>query len=558
VLQLDRPVEPEVEIRKLDPVEEARKAAMSELAGALFDLTEESVDGSQDSVRGLQAITAGAGGASNQDNRPGLVYHLRQAIDFQTLDQYEEATAELEAVLSLGLEIPAVFFNLGWLHAKTGRLESGLRLLQRAVSHHSYTLGGRLVLGGLFRERDRLRDASLEYLEALRVADSAVVPPEQASILSQMYDPLIEAYLSSASDQDHVQLCSNIHELLMRPDWRTNLANARRELPSQGDATPLPLAEMLTEAQSGQIVGALTSIHQYARSGHMRVAMDEAYRALDYAPTYLPLHALMGDLLLRQDRVDWAVAKYTIVARAYGSRGESRRSEDMYRKIVNLAPMDLDARSSLINELNNGGDIDAALEEYVQLAEVYLRLAEMETARAVYAKALDLAQHSNAGRAWAVRILHYMADIDMQRLDWRQAQKIYEQIRQIDPGDQSARTNLIDLSLRMGQERQAMGEVDQYTAFLRQNGKMGDALQVLDELSATHADNPVILERLAQLYQHLGETEVAVKLWDRVGELYLDSGDDTGAIRVLNAIIALNPPDVDEYRRLYQELKSKK
>jgi tetratricopeptide (TPR) repeat protein len=497
-------------------------------------------------------------GDSNQDNRPSLVYHLRRAVDFQTLDQYEEATAELEAVVSLGLEIPGVFFNLGWLHTKTGRLESGIRLLQRAVSHPSYTLGSRLVLGNLFRERERLRDAALEYLEALRVADSAVVPPGQALTLSQMYDPLIEAYLSSASDQDHIQLCSNIHELLIRPDWRTNLSNARQELPSQDTSHPLPLAEMLTEAQSGQIVGALTAIHQYARSGHLRVAMDEAYRALDYAPTYLPLHALMGDLLLRQDRVDWAVSKYTIVARAYGSRGESRRSEEMYRKIVNLAPMDLEARSCLIRELNNGGDIDAALEEYVQLAEVYLRLAEMETARSVYGKALELAQHSNAGRSWAVRILHYMADIDMQRLDWRQAQKIYEQIRQIDPGDQVARSNLIDLSLRMGQERQAMGEIDQYSAYLRQDGKIEDALGVLNELSGTHADNPVILERLAQLYHHLGETETAVRQWDRVGELYLDSGDDAGAIRVLNAIIALDPPDVDEYRRLYQELKEKK
>jgi tetratricopeptide (TPR) repeat protein len=95
VLQLERPAEPEAEARKLDPVEEARKAAMSELAGALFDLTEEAVDGNQESGRGLRAITAGVMGDSNQDNRPSLVYHLRRAVDFQTLDQYEEATAEL-------------------------------------------------------------------------------------------------------------------------------------------------------------------------------------------------------------------------------------------------------------------------------------------------------------------------------------------------------------------------------------------------------------------------------------------------------------------------------
>lgn len=555
VPQLDLPKASEDEANKYDPVEEARRNALAELAGALFDLTEDEAEGAQSLSRGVQAITSGDLDESSRGSQPSMVYHLRQAIDFQSLDQYEEATNELENVNNLGLETPAVLFDLGWLHIQTGRLESGIRLLQRAVSSPTYALGSRLVLGNVFQDREKHKDAAEEYLEALRIADAAVVSPEQALVLTQLYEPLIEAYLTSASVEDHIKLCENIQELLVRPDWRTHLSNARRELPSQDAANPLPIAEVLTEAQSGQIVGALTSIHQYARSGHIRVAMDEAYRALDYAPTYLPLHALMGDLLLRQEHVDSAVAKYTIVARAYSSRGESRRSEEIYRKIVNLAPMDLDARTKLIEELNSSGDIDSALEEYIQLAEVYKRLAELETAREIYAGALELAQHSNAGRNWAVRILHNMADLDMQRLDWRQAQKIYEQVRQIDPGDQVARANLIDLDLRMGQEQRAMDEMDEYAAYLRQDGTVEDAMSVLEELSTTHADNPVILERVAQLYQHMGEEDMAVRQWDRVGELYLESGDDTGAIRVLNAIIALNPPDVDEYRRLYQELK---
>ena len=554
VPQLETPKDSDTAARKMDPVEETRKAAMAELARALFDLSDEESDSSQEATRGLQELTNGKENGSVRGKQPSMVYHLRQAIDYQTLDQYEEAATEMETVLNLGLETSAVQFNLGWLHVKTGRLESGMRLLQHAVSNQTYALGSRLVVGGVLQEREKHKEAAEEYLEALRIADAAVVPAEQAPALAQMYDPLIEAYLTSASEEDHLKLCNNIKELLVRPDWRTHLANARRELPSHDEEHQLPLAEVLTEAKSGQIVGALTSIHQFARTGNLRVAMDEAYRALDYAPTYLPLHTLMGDLLLRQDRIDTAVAKYTIVARAYSSRGESRRSEEIYRKIVNLAPMDLDSRTRLIDELNSIGDIDSALEEYIALAEVYQRLAEMDEARQIYANALHLAQHSNAGRDWAVRILHNMADLDMQRLDWRKATQIYEQVRQIDPGDQVARANLIDLFLRMGQEQQAMDEIDRYTAYLRQDGKLEDALVVLQELSATHAANPVILERLAQLYQHMGELDTAVKQWDRVGELYLNSGDDAGAIRVLNAIIALNPPDVDEYRRLYQEL----
>ena len=38
-----------------------------------------------------------------------------------------------------------------------------------------------------------------------------------------------------------------------------------------------------------------------------------------------------------------------------------------------------------------------------------------------------------------------MADIDMQRLDWRQALRIYEQLRTLEPDDPSVRKSLIEL-----------------------------------------------------------------------------------------------------------------
>ena len=50
--------------------------------------------------------------------------------------------------------------------------------------------------------------------------------------------------------------------------------------------------------------------------------------------------------------------------------------------------------------------------------------------------------------AWNVHLLQRMADIDMQRLDWKQALRVYEQIRTLRPDDQAARKQLLELYAR--------------------------------------------------------------------------------------------------------------
>ena len=173
--------------------------------------------------------------------------------------------------------------------------------------------------------------------------------------------------------------------------------------------------------------------------------MDEAYDALRHAPTYLPLHRLMADLLIQENRLPDAIAKLSVVARAYGVRGEVGHATKLLRRIIELAPMDMSARSRLIELLLARGQVDDAITEYLELADIYYRLAELDMARKTYTTALRVMQQTDAGRGWNVHILQRMADIDMQRLDWKQAVRVFEQIRTLRPDDQGARKQLVEL-----------------------------------------------------------------------------------------------------------------
>jgi tetratricopeptide (TPR) repeat protein len=541
----------------LDPIAEARQKALTRLAEILFDYSTD--DGASDQAkRGLQALMRGTGQLSLQSSeQTKVVLHLGQAIDAQTKGNENHAAEELEHALEAGFKHPALYFNLGLLRAKGERLESAVRHLQHAVKHNDFNLAARLLLGQTQQKLGRLGSASIEYLEALRIADSMVVPPEQSEEISQMYEPLLEAQASETDEAALKRLCDNINEMLMRKNWRDHLYRAREQMSrSQDGDMPMPIAEVILQAQSSQVLEAINHIHQLARAGQFRTAMEEAFQALTYAPTYLPLHTLIGDLLVRENHTAEAIAKFTTVAQAYSVRGEAAQSAKMLRRVVQLAPMDMAARSRLIDQLVARGQVDEAIREYLELADIYYRLAELDNARKTYTRALRFVQQANADRSWNVHILQRMADIDMQKLDWKQAIRVIEQIRTLRPDDEGVRKNLIELNLRLNQTAQANAELENYLTYLQSGGHSVEGIKFIEGLLEERPGDLMLRRALAQQYQQAGRVEEAVTQLDSIADSFLNSGRKEEAIVTINQILLMNPPTADQYRQLLMQLQS--
>ena len=554
VKQLNPPTIPVAS--SMDPIAEARQKALTSLAEILFDYTDES-DSAQ-TRRGLSAIVKGTGQLKlQQAEQTKVVMHLGQAIDAQTKNQETMAADELELALETGFEHSALYFNLGYLRSKTERTESALRYLGHAVKHVDFSLGARLLMGELQVNMGRASEAAVSYLEALKQADVLVIPEEHADEIRQLYEPLIEAQAADTDETNQLLLCNNIKSLLVRDDWRNHLVKMREQLPqSQEGDTPFPIAEVIIQAQSSQVLDAINQVNQLARLEQLRSAMDEAFHALQTAPTYLPLHTLIGDLLVREGHTIEAIAKYTVVANAYGVRGESSQSTKMLRRVIELAPMDLKARTRLIDQLVARGDVNEAINGYLEVADIYYRLAELDMARKTYTEALRVVQQASADRSWNVHILQRMADIDMQRLDWKQAMRIFEQIRTLSPDDQGVRKKLIDLNLRLAQHSQAISELENYLSYLHTNGKLEQSIPFLEDLINENADSVILRRALAGQYQQAGRTEDAVAQLDTIGELLIEEGKKEEAAGVIQQILMMNPPNADDYRQLLEQLQT--
>jgi tetratricopeptide (TPR) repeat protein len=540
----------------MDPIAEARQKALTTLAEVLFDYSDESPVAQ--TRRGLSAIVRGTGQLSlHQAEQAKVVLHLGQAIDAQTKNQDDIAADELEGALAAGFDHPALYFNLGLLRAQTERAESALRSLGHAVKHVDFALATRLLMGEVLTKLGRLNEASGAFLEALKLADSMIVAQDYADEIRQLYEPLIEAQASQTDEKNQLRLCKNIQDLLVRANWRNHLVKARQQLPkTQPGETPLPLAEVVIQAQSSQVLEAIAQINQLARKGQFRSAMEEAFLALQNAPTYLPLHSLMADLLVREGHPEEAISKFTVIATAYGVRGETNQATKILRRIIELAPMDLTARTRLIDQLIARGEVDEAINEYLDVADIYYRLAELDMARKTYANALRVVQQANADRSWNVHILQRMADIDMQRLDWKQAMRIFEQIRTLRPDDVSVRKSLIDLNLRLAQQPQAIAELENFLSYLNTNGKGNQIIPFLEELVKENEDRIVLRRALAEQYKQAGQTEAAIAQLDTVGEMLVEEGKMDEAVNTIQQILMMNPPNSEEYQRLLQQLQA--
>jgi tetratricopeptide (TPR) repeat protein len=539
---------------RLDPIQDAKQKALTMLAELLFE--QEETQGPQ-ARKGLTSIVKGTGVIEQtQFDQTKIILHLSQAIDMQSHGEDENTAIELERAMEAGLESSAAYYVLGFMQSKSDQLQSAVDNLRKSVQHELFGLGARLLLALTLYKMDLIKDASVEYLEALRIADSESVPADQAEELSQLYEPLIESFPHLSDLKLQKRICENISKMLIRPDWRDQIQRARQQLPPQpSGSAPVPLAEMLTEASSSQLVESLAKVNQLAHSNKLLTAMEEAYYALKFAPTYLPLHICIGDLLIQENRVPEAVLKYSIVARSYDVRGEGNRAISLLKRVTELSPVDLEARNTLISLLMARGKAHDTIQEFTKLAETYYNLADLPMARKTYSQAFRFAQQSNVDHATKVKLMHRMADIDMQSLDWRNAIRVFEQIRNLEPDDEKARDMLFDLNIRIGQLSQAMSEMDNYLNYLISVHRTTEALEYINSKIHENQSQPALYRRLAEIYRLLDRKQEAITQLEMAKELFIQAGNRKAAIESLMTILALNPTNASVYQRMLVELQ---
>jgi tetratricopeptide (TPR) repeat protein len=542
--------------RAASPIAAAQDAALAKLAEMLF---EEDTDTSKTSAS-MGAITKGTGPLrSNPTKRAQAAIYLGQAINQQTNGNLEAAANNYESTLEAGLDHPSIHFMLGTNYLNLNRPDEAIKSLRQAIGYEDYSLGAYYALGQAYLRSGKIRDALASLLEALKRLDLQLIAPVKRDRLAESYESLTDALLRSSSS-DTSKVVQSLMQFLSGDNLEERAKQARQQLDKAAEAgQATPLADMLATPGADRILESMRRIEDYMARQFWATAMEEAYRALEYSPTHLPIHARMAEILIAENKPQAAIAKYTVMADSYRIRGDIARATKVVEDILRLSPLDTTVRGALIEMLNEQGRMEDALKQYLELADTYYQLTDLNTAYSTYAEALRLAQRSAVDRAWSVRVLHYMGDIDMQRLALREAQRVYEQIKTLAPDDEKGRASLVELHFRMGSPQSALAELDGYIKYvLGQPGGAARATAIVEELLGNRPDDPALMVRLARLYQDQGRKGNAIAQYDRLGELYLNAGEKTEAIKAIQTLLALGPDNAAEYQQLLAQLQSQR
>ncbi len=546
-----------VEKKEFDnPIAEAVDRALIVLAGTLFEEANFEKGEKPDRERDLDsALSWNIDGETDLTDDSYLKLHVSQAIEHYSTGNEKEASDNIKSAIDDGYSNPAAYFLLGYLYIKLGRMESASRSLLKSVAHSEFALGSRLLLASYYSSIESWMEASKEYLEALRIADISLVEKEDVEDLIQLYEVMMDDLESQEGDESYIEMSKHIEGMLLRSDWRDILTDMRGKGTGEGGIL-LPKMDGLLDDRRSQIIHVHKNILDMAEDGHYGAAMERAFFALRNSPSFLPLHVTIGDILMEQNKISGAVTKYLAVADVYTVQGKTERALSMLEKVIELQPMNIEIRQRYIDLLEEYGKKEEAIKEYINIADVFYPLAELDSARSAYSKALVLAKTLPGDTSWRIKLHQRLADIDIQRLDWESALQTYVEISELLPRNQKTSITIVDLNYRLGNKPDADKEIDRFIKQFDPESQSDSIKEYLVQLKEEKPDEDYIVRQLVSLYKNTGLMDQAIAELDSLGDMLLEAGRKQDAVQVIQEIISFSPSNIEDYQKLLEQLKN--
>ncbi len=519
-----------------NPREAVESLALEELAGVLFE-------------ESLPDLPADA-------DKSTVDMRISQAIDLQTRGDVDGAIAAFEELLELGFRRPAVYFLLANLYANAGKCDEAIGYLNRARTHKAYLQGINYTLGECYRQENDLKNALRHFVEVLRLIDMNQSQREGTRELTMTYQHLVDSFSESDDTQRVGALVGALARFLSTKNYEQKILDARRHLGNGDGSSVNAWVEFLEAANPEDILSAMADTADLMQRKMYMTAIEACYRAIEKSPFYLPLHLRLAEIYRRQDAVENSIRKYLAVAEVYQARGQMYRVEEIYHQVLKVAPMDLTVRQKLVELYISRGEVDSALEQYQILADVHYQLAQIEQALQVYQSALQIAEQASDPVYWKTSFLRHTADIYMQRVEWSNALKVYEQLVKLVPDDEEGIQSLIDLYFKLNQKTRALALLNRMEALFKQQQRPEAWHAFLQQMIDRRPREMILRQKMAAHLAETGKRQEAIEQYDLLGELQLEAGLRDDAVRTIKQILQLEPDNPDGYRQLLQKIET--
>ncbi len=113
----------------------------------------------------------------------------------------------------------------------------------------------------------------------------------------------------------------------------------------------------------------------------------------------------------------------------------------------------------------------------------------------------------------------------------------------------------MDLNYRLGKSRQAEQEIVRFLGLFDPKENKEVLADYLTSLKTELPQEEFIVRQLIDFYTGLGLQEQAISELDGLGDMLLEAGRREDAVAVIQEIVSLNPPNVEDYQKLLGQLQ---
>ena len=264
-------------------------------------------------------------------------------------------------------------------------------------------------------------------------------------------------------------------------------------------------------------------------------------RIQQMAPDLPVTYEALSKLHLKFDETVQAIIELENLAGLLLMRGEREQAVKVFRRILQLDDECVQARMSLAATLADLGQTEQALSEYTKLSEMLQRTGILQEGGNsaflldVYRKMADL-EPQNIDVRWrlvdaylsgdntegALQTLREMADILRSQGDKkRELVKVLEKMSQLSPDDEEVLLELGDAYADCGMSQQAIKIYERLALAAMQKGKHEDALALCQKCRRVEPLRIDTFRLMAEIYGRLGETERQAEFYRQIAWLYI-------------------------------------
>jgi len=264
-------------------------------------------------------------------------------------------------------------------------------------------------------------------------------------------------------------------------------------------------------------------------------------RIQQIAPDLPVTYEALSKLHLKFDETVQAIIELENLAGLLLMRGEREQAVKVFRRILQLDDECVQARMSLAATLADLGQTEQALSEYTELSEMLQRTGILQEGGNsaflldVYRKMADL-EPQNIDVRWrlvdaylsgdntegALQTLHEMADILCSRGDMkRELVKVLEKMSQLSPDDEEVLLELGDAYADCGMSQQAIKIYERLALAAMQRGKHEDALTLCQKCRRVEPLRIDTFRLMAEIYGCLGDVERQAEFYRQIAWLYI-------------------------------------